>query len=673
MPSEPQLNLRQRQAVEYLGTPLLVLAGAGSGKTRVITHKIVYLIRRCGINAQNIAAITFTNKASREMKQRTNRLLGAKQATGLTVCTFHSLGLIMLRKEYRRLNYRPGFSIFDTQDSEALLREISNNSSDKEDLAETRQHISEWKNALINPQQALKKEAEDESSYAHALIYERYQRRLEAYNAMDFDDLIMLPARLLKDHGEVRECWQNRLRYLLIDECQDTNACQYTLMKLLIGTNGGLTAVGDDDQSIYAWRGAQPENLALLAKDFPNLAVIKLEQNYRSTNQILLSANGLIGNNPHQFSKRLWSDQGLGSPLRIVPCQSPEHEARRIASDILGLRFKLGDEYRNYAILYRGNHQSRPLERALREHNIPYKVSGGTSFFETAEVKDLIAYLRLLANPEDDPAFLRIVNTPRRRIGTSTLEKLAQHAAKRGLSLSVAAGEIALQEQISARSRINLQRLIDWLREMMRHTAQMNPASLTRRIIDETHYRDWLRETSKSRQAAQKRIDNINELQDWILRVVNEEDNTSNLDQLLNQLSLMDIIERNYGDQSTDAVHLMTLHAAKGLEFSHVWIAGMEEGLLPHHSHLDGKGLEEERRLAYVGITRARERLTFSYATQRNRYGESADCEPSRFLNELPEQHVLWEQANSKADGVRARETGKAHLSNLKLLLNDLS
>lgn len=669
MSSEPQLNPAQREAVEHLGTPLLVLAGAGSGKTGVITNKIVHLIRRCGIAAHNIAAITFTNKAAREMRQRTHRLLGNHQASGLTVCTFHSLGLMLLRNEYRHLNYRPGFSIFDTQDSEMLLREITDKKLDKGEIAQARQRISDWKSTLISPLQALR-DAEDDDSYTNAQIYQDYQRRLAAYNAMDFDDLIAQPVRLLTAHEQVCRQWQNRLRHLLIDEYQDTNACQYTLMKLLIGANSGITAVGDDDQSIYAWRGARPENLALLAKDFSNLTVIKLEQNYRSTNRILQCANVLIANNSHQFSKQLWSAQGLGSQLRILPSPSPDQEARRIAADILGLRFRDGDKYRNYAVLYRGNHQSRPLERALREHRIPYKVSGGTSFFETTEVKDLVAYLRLLNNSEDDPAFLRIVNTPKRGIGTSTLEKLARHAVHRRLCLSTAAGEIALQERLSANSRPRLQRLADWLQEMTHHALHMDPANLLQRVIEDTYYYDWLKDTGKNRQAAQKRIDNVNEFLEWVQRLVNtEEEAPLDLEQMLNQMSLMDIIERNNAEKSLDAVHLMTLHAAKGLEFSNVWIAGMEEGLLPHHSHVDGKGLEEERRLAYVGITRAKQRLTFSYSTRRSRHGESIECEPSRFLFELPEQHVLWEQANPDSGGARARQTGKAHLSSLKALL----
>ncbi|MCP4408156.1 MAG: UvrD-helicase domain-containing protein [Gammaproteobacteria bacterium] len=665
------LNPAQQQAVEHIGSPLLVLAGAGSGKTRVITHKIAHLIYRHRIAGHHIAAITFTNKAAREMKQRIGRMLKGDRAGGLTVCTFHSLGLLLLRSESHRLGYRPGFSIFDTQDSETLLRELSHQDSQQDlDLAELRQRISHWKNGLQSPEQVLA-DAKDEQQLLQAHFYAHYQRQLQAYNALDFDDLIVQPVRLFEQHPQVREHWQNRLRHLLVDEYQDTNASQYTLLKQLAGLNNGLTAVGDDDQSIYAWRGARPENISLLSKDFPNLKVIKLEQNYRSTNRILQSANHLISNNTHLFTKQLWSGQGLGDQLRVMPCKGPEHEARRIAGDILKMRFRLGDEYRNYAILYRGNHQSRPLEQALREYRIPYKVSGGTSFFESAEIKDIIAYLRLLANPEDDPAFLRIINTPRRGIGASTLEKLGLHANQRHSNLFTAARELGFLNQLPENARRRMEWFTDWLQGKKQQCTQTDPNLLVHDLVADIHYREWLLESCNNRKTAQKRIDNVNELLAWITRLASDQDPADGIDQLLSQLSLMDIIERNSSDQSADAVQLMTLHAAKGLEFSQVWVAGMEEGLLPHHSHLDTGQLEEERRLAYVGITRAKRQLTLSYAVQRSRYGESVDCEPSRFIKEIPKQHVTWEDGKSDPASPEARQAGKAHLSNLRALLND--
>ena len=422
MPDDSTLNTQQRHAVAYTGSPLLVLAGAGSGKTRVITHKIAHLISEYGINARNIAAVTFTNRAAREMKARIGRLIETKQARGLTISTFHSLGLRLLRRDYHRLGYRRVFSIFDAQDCETLLRELTQKSSQEHDLSDLRWRISNWKNSAQTPDEVLANAADD-PTYTYAQLYSRYQRQLLAYNALDFDDLIVQPTNLLRQFPEVREYWQNKIRHLLIDEYQDTNACQYTLMKLLLGVSNGLTVVGDDDQTVYAWRGARPENIRLLTQDFPRLKVIKLEQNYRSSNRILQTANVLITNNTHLFDKRLWSNQGLGERLRIVACKNPIHEAQRIASEILKLHFRNQDNYSNYAILYRSNHQSRPVEKALREHHIPYKLSGGTSFFERAEVKDVLAYLRLLSNPDDDPAFLRIVNKPKRHIGATTLEK----------------------------------------------------------------------------------------------------------------------------------------------------------------------------------------------------------------------------------------------------------
>ena len=670
MPDDSTLNTQQRHAVAYMGSPLLVLAGAGSGKTRVITHKIAHLISEYGIDARNIAAVTFTNRAAREMKARIGRLIETKQARGLIISTFHSLGLRLLRRDYQHLGYRRVFSIFDAQDCETLLRELTKKSSQEHDVSDLRWHISNWKNSAQTPDEVLAN-ATDDTAYTYAQLYTRYQRQLLAYNALDFDDLIVQPTNLLRQFPEVREYWQNKIRHLLIDEYQDTNACQYIFMKLFLGVRNGLTVVGDDDQTVYAWRGARPENIRLLTQDFPRLKVIKLEQNYRSSNRILQTANVLITNNTHLFDKRLWSNQGLGERLRIVACKNPIHEAQRIASEILKLHFRNQDNYSNYAILYRSNHQSRPLEKALREHHIPYKLSGGTSFFERAEVKDVLAYLRLLSNPDDDPAFLRIVNKPKRHIGVTTLEKLSHYAAQRQTSLFHASGEFGLSKLLAPQSRLKLERFIDWLQELARQSTEQNPAVITQRLLEETHYREWLLETSKNRKAAEKRVENVNDLLDWISRLAIEQDESVGIDQLAAHLSLLGIIDRNSEQQSGNTVHLMTLHAAKGLEFSYVWIVGMEEDLLPHRNNLECERLEEERRLAYVGITRAQKKLTFTYATYRNHFQEQIDCEPSRFLKELPPEHVVWEEAASNPDSPQARQTGKAHLSNLKALLTE--
>jgi ATP-dependent DNA helicase Rep len=668
MSAQTKLNPRQLQAIKHLGTPLLVLAGAGSGKTRVITHKIAYLIGQLGLSPRSIVAVTFTNKAAREMKERITRLLQGKPSKGLIVSTFHSLGLSLLRSEYARLGYRKGFSILDTQDTETLLKELNRQASLSVDLADLRWQISHWKGTLQSPDEVLAS-ARNDTEAAHARLYERYQRQLLAYNAVDFDDLIMQPVHLLQRISEVKSSWQDRIRHLLIDEYQDTNAGQYSLMKLLVGTHDGLTVVGDDDQSIYSWRGARPENIAQLTHDFPALEVIKLEQNYRSNNRILQSANRLIANNSHLFDKRLWSEQGLGEQLRIIPCKDPQDEAQHIAREITSKQFKQRDEYSDYAVLYRSNHQARPLEQALREHNIPYTISGGLSFFERVEIKDVIAYLRLVANPDDDPAFLRIVNTPRREIGPTTLEKLGEYAHQRQISLFRASQELGFAQRLSSSASLRLARFTDWVQDMAKQATLMEPVKIAQRLIEDIAYFDWLKSTSKNRNTAEKREEHVHELLDWIFRLRAASGEASDLDTILGHMMLLDIIDRQSDDKPHNAVHLMTLHAAKGLEFPHLWIAGMEENTLPHHNNLEGEQLEEERRLFYVGMTRAQTSLNFTYAANRNRYGEQVNCEPSRFLGELPKEHVLCQASTANLSAPQTRQTGKTHLSQLKALL----
>ena len=428
------LNPRQLEAVRHVGSPLLVNAGAGSGKTRVITHTIAFLIGECGIPARAISALTFTNKAAREMKARVGRLLKGRDGHGLTVSTFHTFGLNLLRREAKAAGLRPGFSLFDPEDGETLLKGHLSDAGLLEAISPgaALARISGWKNDLIDPRTAASR-AEDDYEADLARLYIDYERSLAAYNAVDFDDLIGRPVRLLRDDSGIRERWQQRVRHLLVDEYQDTNGAQYELVRLLVGVRGAFTVVGDDDQSIYAWRGARPENLARLREDFPTLKVVMLEQNYRSSGRILKLANGLIANNPHLFDKRLWSELGPGAPARVLTCRDDTHEAERVAGEILHGVVTQGRKHGDYAILYRGNHQARPFEKALRAHNIPYFLSGGQSFFARGEIKDVMAYLRLLANPDDDAAFLRVVNVPRREIGPTTLQKLSAAAANRGV------------------------------------------------------------------------------------------------------------------------------------------------------------------------------------------------------------------------------------------------
>jgi len=664
------LNSQQRAAVKIVDNPLLVLAGAGSGKTRVITEKIAYLIGQ-GMPARHIAAVTFTNKAAREMKARTGALLDDKNIRGLRVSTFHALGLDILRREHAALGFKSAISIFDGQDRTALLRELikQNSSADDSDPVEAHSsQISRWKNAFVTSQQASR--LDDSDLAESARLYGDYTRQLKAYNAVDFDDLILLPVLLFQEQPEQLEKWRNRIRYLLVDEYQDTNLTQYQLIKLLAGPLGRLTVVGDDDQSIYAWRGAHPENLVQLQQDYPRLQVIKLEQNYRSSGRILKAANQLIGNNPHLFEKRLWSDHGPGEPLRVLSHGDEITEARQIASEIVHHRFKTGSRYRDYAILYRGNHQSRLFERTLREYDIPYQLSGGTSFFAYAEVKDMLAYLRLLTNPDDDSAFLRIINTPRREIGTGTLEKLGQYANRRHIGLFPACFELGLEQQLPERAVQRLRRFCEWLVDTADRAERGDTFSVIREFIDRLGYEQWLKENSKTEQAARKKIANVHELIDWMQRLADQEEKNPPLSDLVAKVMLFDILERNQEENASDRVNLMTLHAAKGLEFPYVFLIGMEENLLPHATSIEENTIEEERRLAYVGITRAQKQVTFSYCTRRKRYGEMSDCTPSRFLEELPAEELEWNDRQT-IDPEEKKERGMASLAQLRDLLTE--
>ena len=665
-----KLNPQQQAAVKIIDHPLLVLAGAGSGKTRVITEKIAWLVQQ-GMSARHIAAVTFTNKAAREMKSRVSRLLDDKQSRGLTVSTFHSLGLDILRKEHKSLGYKAAITLFDEQDKLGLLRQLISHGVDgcDPDEAESYNHrIGQWKNAFISPEQALQL-ADDAETVAAAMLYQHFNRSLKAYNAVDFDDLIGLPVVLFQQHPDILEKWQNRIRYLLVDEYQDTNITQYQLVKALAGNLGRFTVVGDDDQSIYAWRGAQPENLSQLQKDFQRLQIIKLEQNYRSAGRILKVANQLIANNPHVFEKKLWSELGFGEPLRVLSHKNDIAEAKQITAEIVHHRFKTGGSYGDYAILYRGNHQSRLFERELRENNVPYFISGNTSFFAYAEIKDVLAYLRLLVNSGDDAAFLRVINTPRREIGPTTLEKLGDYANERHISLFSASSELGLQQRLSEKSVHRLSKFCNWINETAIKIDHGDTFATIHKLIDEINYPQWLNENSKTSASAERKLKNVYELVEWLQRIAgNEQGEQKSLADVISRIMLLDILDRNQEQEAGDQVSLMTLHAAKGLEFPHVFLIGMEENLLPHQNSIETDNIEEERRLAYVGITRAQQTLTFSYCTHRKRYGELTECEPSRFLNELPEDDLEW--LNKKQlPPEEIKQRGKASLAQLKAML----
>ncbi|KFK48999.1 ATP-dependent DNA helicase Rep [Vibrio vulnificus] len=669
-----KLNPRQDEAVKYVSGPCLVLAGAGSGKTRVITNKIAYLVQQCGYKARNIAAVTFTNKAAREMKERVGQTLGKGESKGLMVSTFHTLGLNIIKREYRHLGLKSGFSLFDDQDQLALLKELTEKQldGDKDLLRQLMSTISNWKNDMLSPEQAVAR-AQGEQQLLFAFCFEMYQKQMKAYNALDFDDLILLPVLLLRGQDEVRQYWQNRIRYLLVDEYQDTNTSQYELVKLLVGERGRLTVVGDDDQSIYSWRGAKPQNLVLLGQDYPNLRLIKLEQNYRSTSRILRAANILIANNPHVYEKSLFSEIPDGEKLKVLLANNDEHEAERVTGEIIAHKFLNRTDYRDYAILYRGNHQSRLIEKSLMQNRVPYRLSGGTSFFARAEIKDIMAYLRVLVNPDDDNAFLRIVNTPKREIGPVTLEKLGSYANMRGKSLFEASFELGLEQHLTGRGLDNLRRFTHWLVAIADQAERGDTVEAVRSLVRDIHYEDWLYETSASPKAAEMRMKNVSDLYSWIVADLegdNNDQEEKTLKEVVQRLTLRDMMERGEEDEDSDAVQLMTLHASKGLEFPYVYLIGTEEGILPHQTSIDEDNVEEERRLMYVGITRAQRELTFVMCKERRQYGELIKPSQSRFLDELPFDDVEWEQTKKPVTQEERMAKGQAHIANLRAMFN---
>ncbi|WP_412461096.1 DNA helicase Rep [Pseudomonas sp. SC11] len=665
-----RLNPRQQEARDYVGGPLLVLAGAGSGKTSVITRKIAHLIQNCGIRAQYIVAMTFTNKAAREMKERVATLLRPGEGRGLTVCTFHNLGLNIIRREHQRLGYKPGFSIFDESDIKALLSDIMQKEYSGDDgLDEIKNMIGSWKNDLILPAEALEK-ARNPREQTAAIVYTHYQRTLKAYNAVDFDDLILLPVKLFQEHPDVLDRWQNRVRYLLVDEYQDTNASQYLLVKMLIGLRNQFTVVGDDDQSIYAWRGARPENLMLLKEDYPSLKVVMLEQNYRSTSRILRCANVLIANNPHDFEKQLWSEMGVGDEIRVIRCKNEEAEAERVAMEILTLHLRTDRPYSDFAILYRGNYQAKLIELKLQHHQVPYRLSGGNSFFGRQEVKDLMAYLRLLVNPDDDNAYLRVINVPRREIGSTTLEKLGNYATERGVSMYAASEELGLGEHLDARYTERLQRFKHWLDGVRHKVALDDPIAALHEMVKDIDYENWIRQNTASDKAADFRIGNVWFLIDALKNTLEkDEEGDMTIEDAIGKLVLRDMLERQQEEEeNAEGVQMMTLHASKGLEFPYVFIMGMEEEILPHRSSIEADTIEEERRLAYVGITRARQTLAFTFAAKRKQYGEIIDCTPSRFLDELPPDDLAWEGLDDAPVEVKAARGNNA-LADIRAML----
>ncbi|MDY7546001.1 UvrD-helicase domain-containing protein [Glaciimonas sp. CA11.2] len=673
------LNAPQREAVKYMDGPCLVLAGAGSGKTRVITQKIAHLIEDCGYEPRHIAALTFTNKAATEMQERIAKLLKEpKQAKHITVSTFHSLGVKILRQEARELGLKDRFSIMDSDDCFSIVQDLAI-TTDKQLIRRIQTAMSLWKNGLIDPEQALNQAVTEDEAQA-ARIYLSYVATLKAYQAVDFDDLIRFPVELFRTNEVVRDKWQRRLRYLLVDEYQDTNTCQYELVKLLVtgvGKKPMFTAVGDDDQAIYAWRGATIENLKTLQVDFPDLKVIKLEQNYRSSTRILQAANAVIGNNPKMFEKSLWSDHGLGDPIKVMGMEDDEKEAEQIAIMLSAHRFERRAKFADYAILYRGNHQARIFEKALRRERIPYVMSGGQSFFDKAEIKDIISYLRLIANEDDDPAFIRAITTPKRGVGQATLEILGTVAGQWQCSLFEAVFKGGIDAKLSDRQLYPLRQFGNFINQLESRASRIGPAgsgenaaAILDDMMKEINYEGYLYDSFDDRQA-QSKWQNVLDFTNWLKeKGTGGKDGTGeekNLLELTQMVALMSMLDGR--DEEPDAVRMSTLHASKGLEYPHVFLIGVEEGILPHKGDPDAPieviaaRIEEERRLMYVGITRAQRSLHVSWCKKRKRAGESVHCDMSRFIKEMK---------LDEGDAVPTEDeviTPQNRLANLKALL----
>ncbi len=673
------LNAPQRAAVNYIDGPCLVLAGAGSGKTRVITQKIAYLIEHCNYEARNIAALTFTNKAAAEMRERVAKLLKepglAKQ---LTVSTFHSLGVQILRREANNVGLKERFSIMDSDDCFAIVQDLSA-TTDKAVIRRIQNTMSLWKNALLNPDEAVA-QARDEDEAQAARIYRNYLATLASYQAVDFDDLIRLPVELFRKDEAARDRWQRRLRYLLLDEYQDTNTCQYELVKLLVtgpGKKPMFTAVGDDDQAIYAWRGATMENLRTLQLDFPDLQLIKLEQNYRSSTRILQAANAVIGNNPKLFEKTLWSEIGAGEPIKVLAMEDDEAEADQVAIMLSAHKFERRAKFSDYAILYRGNHQARILEKSLRRERIPYVMSGGQSFFDRAEIKDIVSYLRLIANADDDPAFIRAVTTPRRGIGQATLEALGEFSGQWQCSLFEAVFKGGIEARLNERQLSPLREFCEFINQLEARASRVgaagsgeNAGEVLDDLMKAIDYEAYLYGTFDDKQA-QDKWQNVMDFIGWLKEKGNGgrdgTDGEKSLLELTQMVALMGMLEGR--DQEPDAVRMSTLHAAKGLEFGHVFMVGVEEGILPHKGDPDAspeeyaQRIEEERRLMYVGITRAQRSLTITWCKKRKRVRESIPCEPSRFIKEM-----RLDEGEALPDETEVL-TPQNRLANLKALL----
>ncbi len=644
-----ELNPEQYSAVKYISGPCLVIAGAGSGKTKVITEKILYLLNECSLKSSEICAVTFTNKAAKEMRSRVAQIASLSATKGIMITTFHSLGLHILKREYEKVGLKRNFILMDQTDQRnlvsSLLKELQQDGNQATDdlINLTLNTISYAKMNGLSPDEYMATSNKGEE--IQALLYGRYENLMQAYSAVDFDDLVLKPMKLLRENENTRKYWQKKFLHILVDEYQDTNETQYEFLKLLIGQRQKFTFVGDDDQSIYAWRGANPQNINKLQQDFPDLKVIKLEQNYRSLGCILHVANVLIANNSHIITKQLYSAYQYGDPVIVHESRSPELEANYICAEINAQRFLKRLQWRDFGILYRTNFQSREIEKAFRENHVPYRINGDISFFDRSEVKDIMAYYRILKNPNDDNALIRIINVPHREIGNVTTEKLGNFAKEKKISLYEAIEHYELSNYLPERAISALQDFKDFIDGQRENIEQGNEIEVISDLFSNIGYMDYLLKESPTEKVAHIKYENISQLKDWLMQKIKgneiKNEDPMNFDDAVVALGLREMLDQNTDEENQDLnqVQLMTIHSAKGLEFNFVFIIGCEEKILPHANSIESGDIEEERRLMYVGITRAKRHLVLSFCASRQQ-------EPSkitRFINELPQEDLKME------------------------------
>ncbi|WP_232036989.1 UvrD-helicase domain-containing protein [Buchnera aphidicola] len=644
------LNTVQKKAIHIIDKPCLILAGAGSGKTSVIINKVITLITIYQYDPKKIFAVTFTNKAAKEIELRLFNKLTIQQIHDITISTFHALGLKIIRSEYRLLGLKKNFTLFDENEQLRLLKSFININKNNNIffLKQLLYQISVWKNRLLNPKlayQYINSSLEEECIF----FYEKYDFFLKQHNILDFNDLIFLPTVLLKNNISIRLRWQKKIQYLLVDEYQDINISQYELIKLLCGDNNNFTVVGDNDQSIYSWRGARQKIFYLLKCDFPTLNIIKMEQNYRSSGCILHAANILISNNENFFNKKLFSNLDYGSKIYIFMSINEIQEAKQIINYIQFHKNINNNKYYDYAILYRSNYQVQVVEAELICQNIPYHIYSGRSFFDLLEIKDLLAYLRLIVNHKDDLAFLRIINTPNRRIGLITLDKLKKFAMRNQISLFEASTDARIIKKINKNISLKLNHFVLWILKLSIDLLN-KPEKILNNIIKDIDYFSWITSYHNNNNISEKRIQDIIFFSKWLRTILLGQNGNFpiKLEDVLIRFACGDFenLTQHNTNQKSNKLHLMTIHASKGLEFSVVCIIGVEEGTLPHQKSIIDDNITEERRLMYVGITRAKKQLFLSFCKNKRKFGVLAPLKPSRFLFELPQQAMHWIKCN---------------------------